>query len=203
MQPRSYLINSAKDVSVVLLESAHASEAGEGTGKLVAVQDTKIGHAPWQVPEVGVGVGKDLAVPRAVHGLHAVLLLLDLKHKHVLGVVAPVTRRLPEIRLVHVGGHDLLEISLAVLVLDDVHQGVVDAGSVREEKGRTGGHLVKEEELLVLSNLAMIALGSLGKEQLVLFQSLLIGERDTRDTLDGLVLAVTKPVRGRALSYIS
>ena len=82
-------------MSIVLLETAHTGKTRKGTRELVTVEDTEISHAPWQVLVVDVGVAKDLAVTGAVHGLHAILLLLDLESKHVLGVVAPVTRGLP------------------------------------------------------------------------------------------------------------
>jgi hypothetical protein len=47
---------------------------------------------------------------------------------------------------------------------------------VRQEKGGSGRSLVKEEELLILTNLSVVALGSLSKEVLVFFKSLLVGE---------------------------
>jgi hypothetical protein len=62
---------------------------------------------------------------------------------------------------------------------------------VRQEKGGSGRSLVEEEELLILTNLSVVALGSLSEEVLVFFKGLLVGEGDTSDTLDGLVVAVT------------
>lgn len=121
-------------------------------------------------------MGKDLAVPGAVHGLQAELLLLDIESEHVLGVVAPVSRRLPQVRLVHVGRHDLLEPSQAVLLLHQSHERAVDAGSMGKPEGRTRRHLVEKEEFLVLADFAVVPLSSLGEEGLVLFQSLLVGE---------------------------
>ena len=70
---------------------------------------------------------------------------------------------------------------------------------MRQEKGGPGRDFIKEEELLVGTNLAVIALGGLGEEGLVLLESLLVRERDTSNTLDRLVFAVTQPVGGRAL----
>jgi hypothetical protein len=62
---------------------------------------------------------------------------------------------------------------------------------VRQEKGGSGRSLVEEEELLILTNLSVVALSSLSEEVLVFFKGLLVGEGDTGDTLDGLVVAVT------------
>jgi hypothetical protein len=189
-------------VSIILLESTDTSETGQGTGELVSVEDTKVSEPPRQVLVVDIGMGEDPAVSRAVHRLEAELLLLDLEGEHVLGIVAPVAGCLPEIRLVHVGGHDLLETALAVLLLHQGVQGVVDAGAVGEPEGGARGDLVEEEELLVRSDLSVVALRRLGQEGLVLFEGLLVGERDTGDSLDGLVLAVTKPVRSRVLHNV-
>lgn len=63
-----------------------------------------------------------------------------------------------------------------------------------QEEGGTGRGLVEEEELLVLTDLSVIAFRSLSKEVLVLLKLLLVGERNTSNSLDRLVLAVTEPV---------
>lgn len=186
-------------MSIVLLESAHTRKTREGTGELVTVEDTKVSNSPGKITEVHVRVCKHAAVAGAVHGLEAKLLLLNLQNKHVLLVLGPVTRRLPQIGLVHVGRNDFLEVTLAVFALDAVHQSVVDAGAVGQEESRSRRDFVKKEELLVLTNLAMVAESSFSEESLMLFEGLLIGERNTGNTLNRLVLAVTQPVSGRVL----
>lgn len=142
-------------------------------------------------------MSEDLAVTRAVHGLESELLLLDFEGEHVLFVMCPMTRGLPQIGLVHVGGHDLSESSLAILALQKIHQSIVDTRTVGEEEGRTRRSFIEEEQLLILTNLSVIPLLSLSKEVLVLVKLLLVGERNTSNSLDGLVLAVTQPVSGR------
>jgi hypothetical protein len=172
----THLVHSTEDVCIILLETTDSGKTRQGTRELVAVQHTEIGHPPWQVLVSDVRVGKDLAVSGAVHGLQAISLLLDVKGEHVLLVVTPVTRDLPQIRLVHVGGHDLGEATFSVLALEEIHQGIVDAHTVRQEEGGSRRHLVKEEELLVLANLSVVALGGLGQEVLILLELLLVGE---------------------------
>lgn len=172
----TYLVNGAENVSIVLLETTNTSKTRQSSRELIAVQNTEIGHTPRQVSVVYVLVGKDLAVARAVHGLEAKLFLLNLKQEHAVGVVIPVARRLPQIRLVHVGGHDFLKATLLVLGLLKVQKGVVNASTVRHEESTSGRNFIEEEEFLVLSNLAMVSFGGLGKESLMLFQSLLVGE---------------------------
>lgn len=130
----------------------------------------------------------------AVHGLQAITLLLDIEGEHVLLIMSPVTRDLPQVGLVHVGSHNLVETTGSVFALDQVHEGVVNAYTVWQEEGGTGGGFVEEEKLLVLADLSVIAFGSLSKEVLVLLKLLLVGERNTSNSLDRLVLAVTEPV---------
>jgi hypothetical protein len=74
---------------------------------------------------------------------------------------------------------------------------------VGKEKGRARRNFIEKEKFLVLANLAMVALHSLGKELLVLLEGLFVGERNTGDTLNRFVLAVTKPVCSRALYFVS
>ena len=50
-----------------------------------------------------------------------------------------------------------------------------------------------------LADLAMVALGGLGEEDLVLGQLLLVGERDPVDALQRVVLGATQEVRCRVL----
>lgn len=43
------LVRHAENVGVILLETPHASEAGEGPGRLVAVQDAEVGEPQREV----------------------------------------------------------------------------------------------------------------------------------------------------------
>lgn len=185
------LVHGAENMGIVLLESSDSSKSGQGTRELISVEDTKVGHPPREILVGNIGVGKDLAVAGTVHRLQSITLLLHIEGEHVLLVVSPVTGRLPEICLVHVRGHDLGEISLLVLALKQVHQGVVDTHTVGEEEGRSRRHLVEEEKLLILSNLSVVALGGFSEEVLVLLKLLLVRERNTSNSLNGLVFAIT------------
>ena len=70
---------------------------------------------------------------------------------------------------------------------------------MREEETASRTQLIEEEQLLLPPNLTMIALSSLRKEVLVLRQLLLVGEGDTVDTLQRLIVRVAEEVRGRVL----
>mmetsp|Transcript_36658 Transcript_36658/g.109471 ORF Transcript_36658/g.109471 Transcript_36658/m.109471 type:complete len:391 (-) Transcript_36658:844-2016(-) len=93
----SDLVLAAEDVGVILLETAHTGEAGEGAAELVPVEHAKGCQSERQLP-VGPGLAiKDHAVPRTVHRLQEPLLALHLKAVHVVAVVLVVARLLEEL----------------------------------------------------------------------------------------------------------
>lgn len=114
-----------------------------------------------------------------------------------------MARDLPEICLVHVGTHDLGEAAFRVFSLHEIYQGVVDPSAVRQPERSARGHFIEEEELLFLANLAVVAFRRLGKKRLVLFELLLVGERDAGNPLDRFVRAVSEPVSGGVLLLVS
>lgn len=111
----SYLVLTTENVGVVLCKTTDTGQASEGTRCFVAVENTKLGHADGKLPVRTFAVAKDETVAGAVHGLEGPLLLLDVKGKHVVLVVLPVSRLLPERRVVHVGREDLGVTALPVL----------------------------------------------------------------------------------------
>ena len=198
--PTNLILNlrgTAEDVSIILLETTDTGESSEGTRELVAVEHSEIGPANGKVTVRAVGASEHDTVAGTVHGLESELGLLHLEDEHVLLVVLVVTRGLPEINVEHVGGHNLLETTLLVLSTDERDESVVDAGSVGEEEARSGGDLVEEPQLLVLSDLSVVSLLGLLEPLHVLLQLLVVGERDTVDTLQRGVIGVSKPVGGR------
>lgn len=61
---------------------------------------------------------------RAVHGLEGEGLLLGLEGEHVVAVVLPVAGGLPQLAVVDVGRHHLLETPLPVLTLANTERGL-------------------------------------------------------------------------------
>ena len=132
------LVLPAEDVAIVLLEPTDTSEAGEGTGKLVAVEGAKVGEAEGQVAVRADGRLEHEAVAGTVHGLHGPLLPLHVKDEHGVLVVHGVAGLVPQVEVVNVGRDDLVEAALPVVVLDEIDELVVDAGAVGEPEGRSG-----------------------------------------------------------------
>ena len=83
-------------VRIVLAELAHACQPRQHARRFIPVERCLL-----VIPDRQVLVAADLAgvhqeVPRAVHGLEAHLLVLALDEEHVLAIVLPVARRLPQ-----------------------------------------------------------------------------------------------------------
>mmetsp|Transcript_34559 Transcript_34559/g.64016 ORF Transcript_34559/g.64016 Transcript_34559/m.64016 type:complete len:314 (+) Transcript_34559:279-1220(+) len=89
---REDLVLCTEDVGVVLLESSHARESRQRPRGLVTVQHAKVGEAHRQVLVRAGFVLEHEAVAGAVHGLHAVLVLVNrLEQEHVFTVVLVVS----------------------------------------------------------------------------------------------------------------
>ena len=81
----------------------------------------------------------------------------------------------------------------------ELDEGVVDPRAVREPEAAAGRQVVEEEELLVLADAAVVALGRLLEELLVVLHLGRVGERDAVDALQRLVVGVAEEVRRRVL----
>ena len=168
-------------MGIVLLEPTDTGEAGEGTGQLVAVEGAKVGEPKGKVAVRPNRTLEHEAVARAVHGLHGPLLSFDVEAEHGVLVVHGVSRLVPKVEVVDVGGDDLVVAALPVVVLDEVDELVVDAGAVGEPEGRPGRQVVEHDELLLLHDAAVIALLGLlvGREDIYIY----IGHICVRTTL--------------------
>jgi hypothetical protein len=98
-----YLGGHAEYVGVVLDESSHASQAGQRAGSLVAMDDAEFRHTNGKLTVAAVSAVEDHAMTRTVHGFQRPLLLVYVKEEHVVLVVRPMARGLPELAVVHVG----------------------------------------------------------------------------------------------------
>lgn len=85
--------------------------------------------------------------------------------------------------------------SLPVLLLDEVHQCVVDTYTVWEPETTSRRNLIEEPQVLLLSNLPVVTLRSFLEELLVFCELLGIGEGDAVYPLKGVVIGVAEPVR--------
>jgi len=155
---RHDLVGSTEDVSVVLLEFANTSQSAQGTRGLVTVQNTKVGNTHGQLAVTTLTMTEQDEVTGAVHGLETPLPLFNVQLEHVVRIVVPVTRLLPQADIIHVRGLDLLVPALAVLRAQKCLESIENSDTGGEEEGTSRCDLVKEEKLLLLTQFQMVAL---------------------------------------------
>ena len=99
---RPDLVGHAEDVGVVLLEPSHPCQACQSAGQLVPVEHPKVSHPQREVFIGTCGLVEHDAVTRTVHWFQAESLLLDADLEHVLCIVVPMARGLPQLGVVDV-----------------------------------------------------------------------------------------------------
>ena len=131
---------------------------------------------------------------RAVHGLEAHLVALDVREVHVLAVHVPVAGLLEQLRAVEDRRVDLAVAAVGVLLAPQVGQLVPDRHPVREPERRAGRELGEHEQLELLAELAVVAGAGLLEPLEVLGELLLRRERGAVDAGEHLALGVAAPV---------
>lgn len=139
-------------------------------------------------------MGKHQTVPWTIHGLKGESVLVNVKGEHVLTVMLPVSRSLPELAAVHVGGQDLREVALVVLLSYEVYQCVINAGSSRKKETASGAQIMEKEKLLFLPNRPVVPGPGLLLELLPGSHPLLIRKGHPVDPLQHFHLRVVRPV---------
>ncbi len=86
---------------VILRKATHAHQTMQRTGRLVTVARAKLGQAQRQIAVRTQITIKDLDVTRAVHRLDGVDALFRFRDEHIVVVVLPVTRALPQHAIHH------------------------------------------------------------------------------------------------------
>ena len=205
-----HLLAGAVDVGVVLGEAAHAGQAVDLAGLLVAVHGAELEEAQRQLA-VGALTGlEDQVVHRAVHRLQVVVgarlgdvavrvLLLVEVHGRVHAVLVPVqvAGGLVQAALGDVRGLHEAVVVLAVHLTGVVLHSVDHGGTLRVEHGQAGANFIREGEQVHLgAELAVIALGSFFQAGLVGLEVFLGGPCGAVDALHGRVLLGTTPVGG-------
>ena len=72
---------------------------------------------------------------------------------HAYLVVLPVSRRLPQLGVIHVRGEHLRVPARPILAFDEVRELVVDARAVGQPEGRARRQVMEEEQLLLHTHL--------------------------------------------------
>mmetsp|Transcript_17983 Transcript_17983/g.44413 ORF Transcript_17983/g.44413 Transcript_17983/m.44413 type:complete len:225 (-) Transcript_17983:801-1475(-) len=111
-----------------------------------------------------------------------------------------VTGFVPQVKVEHVGCGDFIISTIPVLFSDKFNQLLVDTISVWKPKGTSGRQFVEEHKLLLGHDASVITFLGLFHILLPNLQLLLIGERNTVDSLQRIIVGIAQPVSSRDLS---
>ena len=103
------LVGYAEDVGVILLEPPHPRQPCQSAGQFVPMEHSKVGHPKRQVLVGTCGLVKHDAVAGTVHRLQSESLFLNADLEHVLSIVVPMARGLPQLGVVDVWTDNLGE----------------------------------------------------------------------------------------------
>ena len=193
----SQLVGTHKQVGVVLVKAAHAEQAVKGAAQLVAVHQANLAGANGQLAvRMRLG-GVHQHAARAVHGLNAVLFVVDDGGVHVVLVVVPVARGLPQLLVHDERRGDLHVAGLVVDLAPVVQQRVLKDHAVGQEEREAGGLVAHHKEVHFAADLAMVALLGLLQHVHMLVELFLGGKGDAVDAGEHLVVLVALPVGAR------
>ena len=191
------LVGAHKQVGVVLVKAAHAEQAVQGAAQLVAVHQANLAGADGQLA-IGVRLGGvHQHAARAVHGLNAVLFVVDDGGVHVVFVVVPVARGLPQLLVHDERRGDLHVAGLVVDLAPVVQQRVLKDHAVGQEEREAGGLVAHHKEVHLAADLAVVALLGLLQHVHMLVELFLGGKGDAVDAGEHLVVLIALPVGAR------
>src|SRR5450759_2086061 len=169
----------------------------EDSRLLVAIYGTQFGPSKRKITIAANLRLVDEDMEGAVHRLEHVLVLIDLKRRvHVLLVEAPVARGFPEFKICNVGCVDEFIPTPDVLSTPEILDLLANNGTLgMPENESSTSLLLNAEEVQLLSELAMVALGSLFPGRDKTGQFFLRWESRAIDPLKHLVLLISSPIR--------
>jgi len=197
------LVLGAEDMRVVLHEAAHPHDPVQRARGLVAVARPELGHAQRQVAVALEPLVEDLHVAGAVHrlervdGLFTGVLLVDLDDEHVVLVLVPVARRLPQLAVHHLRRVDLDIAAALLLAAHVVLQRGVDVPAVRVPEDLARRLLLHVKQVHLAAQTAMVAPLGLLEEIEIGLEPLAVLEGDAVDALQHLAAAVAAPIGAR------
>ena len=191
------LLRRHKQVRVVLVEAAHAEEAVQRAPHLVTVHEADLAGANGQLAIAMRTALVHEHAARAVHGLNAVLLVIDDGGVHVVLVVVPVARGLPQMLAHNLRRGNFNVAGLAVDLAPVVQELVLEDHAVGQEERETGGLIAHHEEVHLAADLAVVAALGLLEHLEMLHELVLRGERGAVHTGEHLVRAIGLPVSTR------
>ena len=175
------LLRHAEDVRVVLREAAHAQQAVQHAGALVAIHGAELGQAHRQIAIAAQARLVNQNVARAIHGLELVVGFFDFdRAEHVFAIEIGVAAGLPQIQAHDVRRVDEIVAAAQQFVAQPVfHQLANQAALGMPEDQARAGFFLDAEKIELRPEPAMVA--ALGFFELVeIFVELFLCPRSTR-----------------------
>ena len=190
------LAGRAEDVGVVLGKAAHAQQAVHGAGALVAVDVAQLGIALGQVAIALGRVLVDEDVAGAVHRLEPIFGIIQFHGGvHVAGVETLVAADPPQVATHHVRRVDEQIAAAQALLFHPVFHHLAHHGALGMPEDEAGsGEFLDAEEVELLAQQAVVALGGFFEAREVLVEILLRKEGGAVDALQLRILLVAEPV---------
>jgi len=93
-------------MGVILNESPHTGQPSQRAAGFITMDNTELSHSDREFLVTAITRIEDQAMSGAVHGLQCPFLLLDIKGKHIVLVILPVSGSLPKLAVVHIWRDD-------------------------------------------------------------------------------------------------
>ena len=181
-------------MSIILSEVTNSEEAMQRTRKLVTMYQTKLTCTERQLTVAVLLRLIHQHAAWAVHRLNSIIFTINLGKVHILFIMSPVTRLLPESTVQNHWSLNLLITITAMHFAPVVNQLIADNHAIWMEEWEAWALFMNAEEIKLLANLAMVALSSLLQHVEISLQLILLLKGSTIDTLQHLILLTATPV---------
>jgi len=187
----------AENVSIVLSERPDAHDPVQGSGRFVAVAGAELPIAKRQVAVAVQRLVIDLDVSRAVHGLDGVVALLRFGRKHMLTVVLPMARLLPQAPIQYLRAANLQITVFAVGAAHVLLYLLPDRPALGMPENHSRSLFLEVEEIELRAEPAVIALLGFLDHPEISVLVLFVRPGRSVDALEHLVPGVSPPVGAR------
>ena len=188
------LIGGHKEMRIILREVADAEEPVQSTRKLVTMDESQLCQTQRQVTVAVQLRTIDEHAAGAVHRLDCIVLFVDLRGIHILAIVEPMPRGLPELTAEDHRRADLLIAVAAMYLAPIVEQCVAQCHAVRMEEREARPLLMQAEEIQFSAEFSVVALCRLLQHVKVGIKFFLLLKRRAIDALQHLILLTAAPV---------
>ena len=188
------LIGGHKEMRIILREVADTEKPVQSTRKFMTMDEAQLGKTQRQIAVAVQLRTIDEHAAGAVHRLDCIVLFVDLRGIHILAIVEPMPRGLPELTAEDHRRADLLIAVAAMYLAPIVEQCVAQCHSVRMEEREARPLLVQAEEIQFSAEFSVVALCRLLQHVQVGIEFFLLLKRRAIDALQHLILLTAAPV---------